>query len=182
MSDPLQQDYFTLFNLKPVYRVAEPALKAQYLALQQQYHPDRAVNADSAAQTLAVQRTAYINDAYQTLKHPLKRAAYLLEQLGYSLQSDGGAASRVMDPDFLLQQMTLHEELETLRHADNALDRLVVFQDSLRRDEKALQQELLQLFDNGSATALTQARERVQRMKFLQRLQEEILELESTLL
>ncbi len=70
-------DYFTLFGLPASYTLSLEQLAVRYQDLQRQYHPDKFTSAPAAEQLAAVQHSATINQAWQTLRHPLTRAEYL---------------------------------------------------------------------------------------------------------
>ena len=70
-------DYFTLFGLPASYTLSLEQLAVRYQDLQRQYHPDKFASAPAAEQLAAVQHSATINQAWQTLRHPLTRAAAL---------------------------------------------------------------------------------------------------------
>ena len=92
-------DYFTLFGLPVGYHVDTQALAARFQDLQRQNHPDRFASASDAEQLVAVQRSANINQAWQTLRHPLTRAEYLLSLHGFDLSSE---QHTVRDSAFLM--------------------------------------------------------------------------------
>lgn len=71
-------DYFTLFGLPARYQLDTQALSLRFQDLQRQYHPDKFASGSQAEQLAAVQQSATINQAWQTLRHPLMRAEYLL--------------------------------------------------------------------------------------------------------
>ena len=71
-------------------------LDARWKELQREAHPDRFAAHGAAAQRLAMQWSVRINEAYQRLKDPLKRAAYLCElqrRPGQCRKQHGHAAS-----------------------------------------------------------------------------------------
>jgi molecular chaperone HscB len=70
-------DYFTLFGLPARYQLDTQALSLRFQDLQRQYHPDKFASGSQAEQLAAVQQSATINQAWQTLRHPLMRAEYL---------------------------------------------------------------------------------------------------------
>jgi len=53
-------------------------LSEKYHARQVEVHPDKFSGATEKNKLRAVQLTSYLNEAYSTLKSPIKRAAYLL--------------------------------------------------------------------------------------------------------
>ena len=71
----LNDDYFTLFDLERGFSVNTEALSSRYRELQRQYHPDRFAH-DPGQQKQAVEWTAHLNQAYQTLAGPVLRAAW----------------------------------------------------------------------------------------------------------
>lgn len=97
-------DYFTLFGLPARYQIDTQALSLRFQDLQRQYHPDKFANGTQAQQLAAVQQSATINQAWQTLRHPLTRAEYLLSLHGFDLASE---QHTVRDTAFLMEQLTL---------------------------------------------------------------------------
>ena len=63
----------------------------------------------TASQRVAMQWAVRVNEAYQRLKDPLRRAAYLCELRGAPIDAETNTA---MPADFLLQQMQWREALE----------------------------------------------------------------------
>jgi molecular chaperone HscB len=68
---------FDLFGLPMRFAQDRAALDARWKALQTEVHPDRFASEGGAAQRVAMQWAIRVNEAYQRLKDPLKRAAYL---------------------------------------------------------------------------------------------------------
>ena len=107
------RDLYALFGLPEAYEVDLGALSRKYHALQQHLHPDRFATAGDAERRRAVQQAAEVNDAFQTLKDPLKRARHLLARAGIATEDE---TDTVMDPGFLMQQLEWREQLEEVRH------------------------------------------------------------------
>ena len=105
----LSDDDFTLFGLPQRFALDRPALDAQWLALQARVHPDRFASQGAAAQRLAMQWAVRVNQAYQRLKDPLQRGAYLCELRGAPIQAENNTA---MPGVFLMQQMAWREALD----------------------------------------------------------------------
>jgi len=105
----LQSTDFVIFGLAPAFAIDREALDGRWKALQREAHPDRFTTADASAQRQAMQWSVRINEAYQRLKDPLKRAAYLCELHGFAVQAENNTA---MPVDFLMQQMQWREALE----------------------------------------------------------------------
>ena len=69
-------DHFQLFDLPPSFALDMAALDAAYRRVQGQVHPDRFAAGTAAENRVAMQWATQANEAYRTLKSPLKRAAY----------------------------------------------------------------------------------------------------------
>ncbi|MCU0764420.1 MAG: Fe-S protein assembly co-chaperone HscB [Hydrogenophaga sp.] len=106
----LQSNDFEIFDLSPRFELDRATLDERWKSLQREVHPDRHAAADAQTQRQAMQWSVRINEAYQRLKDPLKRAAYLCEMNGAPVE-------------FLMQQMQWREELEDASTLD-ALERM----------------------------------------------------------
>ena len=84
-------------------------LDARWKDLQREAHPDRFAAQGPAAQRVAMQWSVRINEAYQRLRDPLKRAAYLCELHGAPIRAEDNTA---MPAAFLMQQMQWREALD----------------------------------------------------------------------
>ncbi|WP_399680049.1 Fe-S protein assembly co-chaperone HscB [Xenophilus sp.] len=100
---------FALFGVPPTFAQDRATLDARWKELQREAHPDRFAAQGPAAQRLAMQWSVRINEAYQRLKDPLRRAAYLCELNGAPVDAERNTA---MPPEFLVQQMEWREALE----------------------------------------------------------------------
>lgn len=105
----LQSDDFTLFGLAQRFAQDRAQIDAIWKDLQRQAHPDKFADQGAAAQRVAMQWSVRINEAYQRLKDPLKRAAYLCELHGAPVNAEDNTA---MPASFLMQQMQWREELD----------------------------------------------------------------------
>ena len=136
----LQANDFALFELPEQFALDRGQLDARWKALQREAHPDRFAAEGAAAQRVAMQWSVRINEAYQRLKDPLKRAAYLCELRGVAVQAENNTA---MPAAFLMQEMAWREALED---ADQ-LDALEALADEVAAERKSVQQTLAQLLD-----------------------------------
>ena len=100
---------FELFDIAPRFALDASALDARWRALQAEVHPDRFVAEGAAAQRVAMQWAVRVNEAYQRLKDPLRRAAYLCELNGAPVNAENNTA---MPGGFLMQQMEWRESLD----------------------------------------------------------------------
>jgi molecular chaperone HscB len=104
-----QSDDFELFGLSRQFGQDRAAIDARWKELQREAHPDKFAAAGAAAQRLAMQWSVRINEAYQRLKDPVKRAAYLCELHGAPVNAENNTA---MPSEFLMQQMHWRESLD----------------------------------------------------------------------
>ena len=105
----LQDNDFALFGLAERFHQDRAAIDARWKELQREAHPDRFAAQGAAAQRVAMQWSVRINEAYQRLKDPLKRAAYLCELRGAPINAESNTA---MPARFLMEQMEWRESLE----------------------------------------------------------------------
>jgi len=126
----LQSNDFELFGLAQQFAQERSALDARWKALQAQAHPDKFAAQGAAAQRLAMQWSVRINEAYQRLKNPLQRAAYLCELHGAPIQAHSNTA---MAPAFLVQQIEWREALDDARSLAD-LEALAASVDSTQND------------------------------------------------
>ena len=105
----LQSNDFELFGVPERFAQDRAALDTRWKELQKEAHPDKFAAQGVAAQRVAMQWSVRINEAYQRLKDPLRRAAYLCELHGAPIQAHDNTA---MPPAFLMQQMEWREALE----------------------------------------------------------------------
>ena len=103
---------FELFDIESRFALDRAALDARWRALQGEVHPDRFAAQGAAAQRVAMQWAVRVNEAYERLKDPLKRAAYLCELNGVPIEAENNTA---MPGAFLMQQMEWREALDDAR-------------------------------------------------------------------
>src|SRR5215472_19335798 len=102
-------DYFEVFGLPRALGIDLAALEKTFHALSRKYHPDYFTTASPAEKTQAVRMTALLNDAYRTLRHPVRRVEYLLSL--YGLKSDGSKVPQSL----LMEVFEINEQLEDIR-------------------------------------------------------------------
>ena len=161
----LQANDFELFELPQQFALDRAQLDDRWKAMQREAHPDRFAAEGAAAQRVAMQWSVRINEGYQRLKDPLKRAAYLCELRGAPVNAESNTA---MPPAFLMQQMEWREALEDTQDA-GALEDLA---DEVAAERRRLQQSLGQLLDEaGDAQA---AVGQVRALMFIERFAAEV--------
>lgn len=161
-------NYFELFGLPSQFHLDGSLLSSQFRELQKRFHPDKFATASERDRLMSVQKAAEINDAYQILKHPLSRAEYMLAEQGMEIR---GEQQTMQDPMFLMEQMELREELETLLTRPNAEEALIEFERSV---SKMYKYHLDQLEQELNTSLLGEAADRVRKLKFIAKLKNEI--------
>ncbi len=168
MNPDFSKNHFDLFGLPVAFAVDVTKLDAAYRDLQREVHPDRFANAPDGDKRVAAQWATQANEAYRTLKSPLARGRYLLRLNGIDTQEDSDTAMPVV---FLTQQMEWREAVvdAKARRDEGALNALI---DAHRIEERALFALLgTQL---AAASSMREARETVRKLRFLEKLGEEI--------
>ncbi len=105
-------DHFQLFDLPARFALDTAELDRAYRSVQAEVHPDRFASGSAAETRVAMQWATRANEAYQTLKSPLKRAAYLCERADVPIDAESNTA---MPAEFLLQQLQWREALDDAR-------------------------------------------------------------------
>jgi len=173
------KNHFELFGLPATFDIDTDELAVRYRELQRRVHPDKFANASDQDRRLSLQMTALINEGFNTLKDPVRRGRYLLSLRGIDL---GDETDTTMDPAFLLEQMELREKLEGVRQADNPHKQLA---ELANRIEQRLQDKIGQFrraFADVSPDGTGKARNAVREMQFLEKVRQEIDNLEEELI
>jgi molecular chaperone HscB len=164
------KNYFDLFGLPVGYIVDSASLADRYRDLQRVVHPDRYANATEQERRLSVQGASLINEAYETLKDPVARAAYLLSLHGIEMDA---LNESTQDMTFLMQQMELREELESLREQAGPLESIVDLSGRINKQITDLVAQMAVQFETPTQEYLEEAREILRKMRFLQKLRRE---------
>lgn len=163
-----QQNFFQLLGQPEKYRLDNSQLDQQYHALQTQVHPDKFAHLSEAERRVSMQWATRANEAYQTLRNPIKRARYLLALHGVDTQEETNTA---MPMDFLMEQMEWREGIEEAQQACDA-DQLDKLEARLQHEVRLLQDFLALKIDDEQSYAA--AAEGVRKLKFMEKLAEEI--------
>jgi len=172
------KNYFDLFGLPVAFLLDAGALAERYREVQKVVHPDRYASASEAEQRHALQQATRVNEAYETLREPLKRAMYMLELNGVDTSQE---TATTRDGAFLMQQMELREALAEVPGQDDPLARLDDLMVEIASLIKAQVAQLAVQFESGTAEQLEAARESVSKMQFLNKLHHEAESLEAEL-
>jgi len=162
------RSYFELFGLPESYLVDTAVMADRYRSMQAALHPDRFASGSEQERRLSVQGASWVNEAYETLKDPLRRARYLLQLKGVDFDADKDTAS---DPEFLMQQIELREQLEQIDSESDPLSAL----DRVSADIRGWNNELRNQFEAAyNQNELDTARQIALKMQFFNRLFDEL--------
>ena len=135
-------NFFTLLHLPEAFVIDLETLHQNYQSIQKDIHPDRFATFDDEAKLESIKKTAQVNDAYQTLKSPIRRAEYLLQLKGINIHDEKYTA---VPQDFLMQQMEWREELETHKLNKVALQKLA---QDIQKNKNDMMNQLPSFFDD----------------------------------
>jgi molecular chaperone HscB len=161
----LDDDDFTLFGLPPKFALDRAQLDEQWRRLQAATHPDRFASEGAAAQRVAMQWAVRVNQAYQRLKDPMHRAAYLCESRGASVEAERNTA---MPAHFLMQQMAWREALEDARDPQAVL----ALEAELESQQQTALADAARLLDEANQPAA--AAQQVRALMFMRRFRQDI--------
>jgi molecular chaperone HscB len=119
-------DYFTFFGLPRKLQIDVAALEKDFYRLSRKLHPDVVAQGSRMEQEWSLQQSSLLNDAYRTLKDPVRRTEYLLRIEGVELEEQSKAATdkardtgevkkQIVPPDLLEEVFELNMQLEELR-------------------------------------------------------------------
>jgi molecular chaperone HscB len=171
----LSSDYFEIFSMVVGWQVDRNSLDASYRQLQQEFHPDRYASKGDVERRLAVQAASLINQAYETLKSPLKRAQYLLELKKIDASQDNHMTH---DGPFLMAQIELREQLSELRDNTDPFAALEELRVGVEQTFTALQDQFASEYQSDKDS---DAFNTVTKMQFSSKLLHEIEQLEADL-
>jgi len=93
------------------YEVDERALEETFRSLSRKLHPDRFARATPRERRFSLEQTTLLNDAYRTLRDPVKRAEHLLALRGVKVAGEERGGSAAMPQEFLEQALEDREKL-----------------------------------------------------------------------
>lgn len=170
---PAPIDHFARLGLDVDFEVDEGALDRRYFDLQRQLHPDRFATKSPRERALSQQQATALNDAYETLKSPLKRADYLVHLLGVDVLPEG--CNLVQDQGILMEAMEMREKLA-------AADTLATVS-AIAKDVKAEMEDVIQglklAFKGGDIEGACQL---TTRLKYLDKMMGEVRQLRARLM
>jgi len=117
-------DHFERLGQPRQHALDRDALERAYLERAAAAHPDKVLSDDSSAKRAAMEAAAAINEAYQILRSPVKRAEYLVKLGGRDLDSSDPSVGAPQMPQTFLLEMIEHRERVSEAQAQGGLDEL----------------------------------------------------------
>ncbi len=161
----LQSNDFELFGLTQKFSQERSAIDARWKQLQAEAHPDKFAAQGASAQRIAMQWSVRINEAYQRLKDPLKRASYLCELNGAPVNAENNTA---MPAGFLMQQIEWREELDDAGTTES-IEKIASQANECGRDQLLKIEQAIDLQNNFKAAV-----EHVRSLMFVERFAQEV--------
>lgn len=109
-------DFYAMFGYPEALGIDLEDLQKVFYARSRQLHPDRFARASAEERELSLRASSLLNDAYRTLRDPLKRAEYVLSRHGFDV---GQQRSNNLPPELLEEVFELNMALEELRSGDD---------------------------------------------------------------
>jgi molecular chaperone HscB len=122
--DP-KSDFFRVLGIPTAFNLDSEDLEKRYKELTKILHPDRFARSDPQARRASLERSVQLNEAWQTLKDPVRRAEYMLSLQGIDVGQTAGLGKREhagehatlpVPPVLLMEVLELREAL-AIAHA-----------------------------------------------------------------
>jgi molecular chaperone HscB len=154
-------DKFALLGLEPSFDEPQ-GLDDQFRALSRKLHPDRFARATPRERRYSLEQTTLLNDAYKTVKDPVRRAEHLLALRGIKVEPK-------MSPEFLEQTLEDRERLLEAKMSGAPLEPLAK---GVREQRDRTLSQVRELVENGGD--LAQAAELLARTRYYARYLDEV--------
>jgi molecular chaperone HscB len=105
--------FYDALGLEPKLALDPDDLKKRFYDRSRQWHPDRFSRGSSEEKQRSEEMTSMLNDAFRSLRDPVSRAEYFLEESGLELPKDA-------PPELLEEIFELNMALEELRGGDES--------------------------------------------------------------
>ena len=145
----LQATDFELFEIPAQFAQNRSVLDAKWKELQREAHPDKFAAQGAAAQRIAMQWSVRINEAYNRLKDPLKRATYLCELNGAPIEAHTNTS---MPPAFMMMQIEWREALEDAETTEQ-LEKIELETANYKREQLSKIEQLIDVKHDFAAAA-----------------------------
>lgn len=171
-----ESDYYALLGFPRKLSLSSDELQSRFYELSRNLHPDLFTRKPERERQYALEASSILNDAYRTLRDPVKRANYVLKREGFDI---GEQRSKDVPPELLEEVFELNMALEEMRAGDDSARPQL---ESARRnfsgmlsDVDAQLQSLFEKYDAArDRDTLAQIRAVLNRRKYIQNLVDEV--------
>ena len=170
-------NHFEILALPASYFVESAVLEERFKDLNKKLHPDRFARKEQRERRMSLEWTTQVNDAYRTLKDPLKRATYVVKLLGIDVEKESGKnAMARLPPEFLEQVLEDREALEGAKAAKDLAKVRALAKGIEKRTAEAFESltAALKAFEAGHPASLDKAGRALAILKYFSRFQEEV--------
>jgi len=154
---PAPVDYFSFFGLPRKLNLDIAVLEREFYSLSRKLHPDIYAGSKAQEQEWSLEQSSRLNDAYRTLKDPIRRTEYLLKLEGVELEGQSKAATeearktgekkQIVPPDLLEEVFELNMQLEELRANKKLGEEDPALVEELQTHKQSLEEKFARLFD-----------------------------------
>lgn len=109
--------YFELFDIPVTLKIDPSGLRARFLELSRQYHPDFHTLADASARAEALEKSALLNRAWKIFQDPDALIRYVLISRGLMTEEE----KYELSPGFLGEVLEINEQVMEGNAGDPAL-------------------------------------------------------------
>jgi molecular chaperone HscB len=150
------RDKFAFLGFDPGFDLDLALLEERFRQLSRKLHPDRFARASPQERRFSLEQTTLLNDAYKTLRDPVRRAEHLLQLRGVKGEPK-------MSPEFLEETIDDREKLLEAKLSGEPLDDLV------KAAQEKRDRALSEVREQVAAGDLDKAAELLARMKYYAR-------------
>jgi molecular chaperone HscB len=154
---PSPVDYFSFFGLPRKLNLDTNVLEREFYSLSRKLHPDIYAGSKVQEQEWSLEQSSRLNDAYRTLRDPIRRTEYLLKLEGVELEGQSKAATeearktgekkQIVPPDLLEEVFELNMQLEELRANKKLGEEDPALVQELQAHTQSLEKKFAGLFD-----------------------------------
>jgi len=138
--------FYDALGLEAKLALDSEDLKKRFYERSREWHPDKFSRRPAEQQKEALEMTAVLNDAFRTLRDPISRAEYFLEENGLK-------PTKAPPPELLEEAFELNMALEELRGGDASVrPQLAEARDRFLEMQQKIDQTLAALFTKFDAS------------------------------
>ncbi len=166
-------DKFATLGFARSYDLHPGKVEEAFKSLSRKLHPDRFARASAQERRFSLEQTTLLNDAYRTLKDPVRRAEHLLELRGVKM----GEGSKVeLPPEFLEQALEDREKLLEAKGGGEPQAVEVLAREVQGRRDATLTHiaQQLRALESGSQTDLAPVAQLISQLRYYARYLDEV--------